>query len=668
MRLGIGIDTGGTYTDAVLYDFETKTILSSAKSLTTKEDLAIGIRGALDGLPQDKIQKAEIVSLSTTLATNASVEEKGGRGKLVFIGADKDIVLKTGKNYGLPDLNEMFFLDGKVDTRGEIIKEPNWETFMKDVEKWISDADAVAVVQQLGVRNSTTEQRAKELIMENYELNTICGHELFSDLNYIKRGSSTLLNARLIPVIKDFLDAIKTSLKERNVNAPVVIVRSDGSLMSENFTTIRPVETLLCGPAASVMGGIELTGEENCVIVDMGGTTTDLAIVKDSVPVKAHDGVKVGKWQTFVKSVYIDTFGLGGDSRVVIDNSGDISLGNARVVPVCIAAKRYPEIREKLKSLAKSRRITHEPQHELFYLVKDITDSDKYNADERALCTALKENGPMIYAEAALTVKKKLFFNRIDRLEKEGIIMRCGLTPTDMMHVKGDFNLFDREASNYAAEYVSARLGIPIDSIADKVYDLVKEKMYFNIVRMLLEDKYSDYKNNGLDYNTERLIRDSWDAFKNPESDNLIKLNFKMPSSLVGVGAPIHLFLPEVADALNTKCVIPENAGVANALGAIVGNVSATVEISVKPDSEGDGFIVFGKHSNTYTNSYEKALEEAKKEAKDAAIHEAKLRGATGDISVTLKRDYNESLAKELPEGMFLSTTISATALGRIIL
>lgn len=667
MRLGIGIDTGGTYTDAVLYDFETKTILHSAKSLTTKENLALGIGGALDGLPSELLKKAEIVSLSTTLATNACVEEKGGRGKLVFIGGDEDVILRTGQSYGLPDNNEIFFLDGEVDYRGQVTKEPDWDAFIEDSKKWISDADAVAIVQQLGVRNSSTEQKAKELISSVYGLNTICGYELFSDLNYIKRGASTLLNARLIPVIEEFLEAIKISLRERDIHAPVVIVRSDGSLMSETFTTIRPVETLLCGPAASVMGGIELTGEEDCLIVDMGGTTTDIAIVKDAVPVKAHDGVKVGKWQTFVKAVYIDTFGLGGDSRVLVDNTGTLSLGTERVIPLCIAAAKNPDMKRKLKQLSRSVRITHEPQHEFFLLVKDIEGNIRFDEDEQKICQALKEHGPLIYAEAAGVLGKKFFSSRIDRLEREGIVMRCGLTPTDMMHAKGDFDLFDADASLLALEYLSSRLQQPTTWLTDVVYDLVKERLYFNIIRMLLEDQNPDYKKDGLDYHMERLIRESWKQFKQPDPKQFLRLSFQMPASLVGVGAPIHLFLPDVARALGTKAVIPENAGVANALGAIVGNVSATVEIQVKPDPDG-GYIVFGKEGNCYTPDYQEALSIATEEAKRAAVEEAKKRGAAGDLSVSTKRDYNEVLAKQMPEGMFLSTTISATAIGRVVL
>ena len=111
MGIGIGIDTGGTYTDCVAYDFTEKKILASAKSLTTKEDLSIGIGKALDGLPSELRERTKMISLSTTLATNACVENKGGRAKLVFLGVDRRVVADVGKNYGLPDANDIYFID-----------------------------------------------------------------------------------------------------------------------------------------------------------------------------------------------------------------------------------------------------------------------------------------------------------------------------------------------------------------------------------------------------------------------------------------------------------------------------------------------------------------------------------------------------------------------------
>jgi N-methylhydantoinase A/oxoprolinase/acetone carboxylase beta subunit len=665
MRTGVGIDTGGTYTDAVIYDFDAKTILASAKALTTKDDLAVGISNALDELPQDALQAVELVSLSTTLATNACVEGKGGRGKLIFIGADKDVVVRTGQNYGLPPAEQIFFLDGEVNLMGQIVKEPDWQAFVQDCQDWIKDADAVAVVQQLGIRNNETERKVKQVIAEQFGLNVICGYELFSDLNYIKRGASTLLNARLIPVIADFLQAIKKSLQQRKITAPVVIVRSDGSLMSEKFTTVRPVETLLCGPAASVMGGIELTGEQDCLIVDIGGTTTDMALVKGGVPVKAKDGVNVGKWQTFVKAVYVDTFGLGGDSAVRVDRHGSLSLGPARVVPFAIAAEQWPSILEKLKGLVKSGVRLVNPAYEFIFLMKDITGNDSFNQDEHALCAALKD-GPLMLHEAMKAIGKRAFTPYTERLEREGVIMRCGLTPTDFMHIRGDFNRFNAEAAYLAAEYLANTIDTAVEKLTERVFDRVEGTLYFNIVRMLLEDRYPYYKKHGLDEELEKVIWDSWRQASSGSQEEFLQLNFKTPATLVGVGAPTHIFLPNVAKALGTKYIVPDNAGVANALGAIVGNISVTKEVEIRSQfavGGGSGYVVFGASGNRLAPTMTEAIKIASEEARLAAVAEAKRRGAAGDITVTVDTNGTE----ETP-GIMLSATITATAVGRVLL
>lgn len=101
MKIGIGIDTGGTCTDAVVYQFENHKILAYAKTVTTKDNLSIGIGNALDGLPRDLVDKSEVIALSTTLATNACVEGKGGRAKLVMFGINPDTVRRVGNEYGL---------------------------------------------------------------------------------------------------------------------------------------------------------------------------------------------------------------------------------------------------------------------------------------------------------------------------------------------------------------------------------------------------------------------------------------------------------------------------------------------------------------------------------------------------------------------------------------
>ena len=125
MRAAIGFDTGGTYTDAVLYDFETKRILGTGKALTTKEDLCIGISNALDKLPSQYFDRVCAVSLSTTLATNACVEDRGGNAKLIFFGGDKKIVEKYGQEYGLPEVNSILMQDCETGLNGEVKKMPD---------------------------------------------------------------------------------------------------------------------------------------------------------------------------------------------------------------------------------------------------------------------------------------------------------------------------------------------------------------------------------------------------------------------------------------------------------------------------------------------------------------------------------------------------------------
>ena len=227
--IGLGIDTGGTCTDAVIYDLAQNTVLASAKTPTTKEDLKTGIRNVLDRLPQDLLSSCRTLALSTTLATNACVEGKWGNGRLILISLDRNI---------------------------------------------------------------------------------------------LRRGTGALLNARLIPVIYEFLGAVRHVLAEFHLDLPLLIMRSDGHLMSSDYTALHPVETLLCGPAASTMGALSMTGEKRAVVVDMGGTTTDISIIRNREPLRIEGGIQIAEWKTFVKGLYVDTFALGGDTEVLFDSSG----------------------------------------------------------------------------------------------------------------------------------------------------------------------------------------------------------------------------------------------------------------------------------------------------------------------------------------------------------
>ena len=660
VKFGIGIDTGGTYTDAVVYDFTKKKIISSAKALTTKEDLSKGILRALDSLDEKAVEKAEIISLSTTLATNACVENKGGNAKLLFIGVDRETVDWVGGQNGLTDHELIYYLDAKVD--GENKRDPDWQAFLKDFPNWIADADALGIV-QLGAPNSGAifERRAKELISERYDIPIICGYELFNDLNAIKRGASALLNGRLIPVLAEFLDGIKTALSARNIKAPVAIVRSDGSLMSEQFTGARPVETILCGPAASVVGANALEPETDAVIVDMGGTTTDIALVRGGLPVKVADGVNIGSWRTFVKGVYVETLGLGGDSAVRFDKHPKPFLDTCRVIPISTLAVQYEGVQAALEELMKTKRSHSHFLHEFFVPVKRIIHPERYTKEEQSLCKAL-ENGPLIYSKAALAYGKDIYNFDTRRLERDGIIMRAGLTPTDIMNIKGDFKQGGTAAPALAAKFVANSCGVTPEQLYSTIYDMVKRKLYFNVAATLLKENMPELHKTGITGQLEMLINRGWDM---AQGKNTAQLNIpiKTPSVLLGVGAPVHIFLPDVAKALGTKCVIPKLAGVVNAVGAVAGNISVVAEVNIQPQNT-EFVVYYDKGSKQYVR-LGSATRFAKIEAEKEARQKAAQHGAGGDIVVNVEVLPVKALTAYGTE-IFVESRIKATAIGKL--
>lgn len=665
MKIGIGIDTGGTYTDAVAYDFDGKTILGSAKALTTKNDLTVGILNALDEFPREMLRQAEIISLSTTLATNACVEDKGGNAELIFFGGDKKVIDELGGKYGLPKSDNIYIQESFTRFSGDIERELDWKTFENAITRSYENCDGIGIVEIFAMKNgAVVEKKAKELFMKKHNIPVVCGHELFSQLNCLQRASSTLLNAGLFPVIKEFINSIKEAMTQRDMTASVVIVRSDGSLMSEEFAYIRPVETLLCGPAASVIGGNKLAGEPNSVIIDMGGTTTDIVLVKNNIPVKVTDGVCVGKWRTYVDGLYVKTFGLGGDSAIHYRGSS-VFLEDYRVVPLCSAAAQYPQIIDNLRELADSGQTHHKFLHEHYILIKDISGSPRYTDEEKRICGILK-NSPLILKDLSCALGNDNYtVNNISRLIKDGIVQICGFTPTDIMHIKGDFTSYSKEAALFGAKFVSRNIGITVDELCGVIYDQIKRKIFINTVKVMLENIYPEYLKHGVNPDAEQFINYSYDnALINPEQ-NIFKIIFKTDFKLVGIGAPIHIFLHDIAELLGTEAVVAPYYEVANAFGAIAGNILVTHSIEIKPIYEPSGlsgYTVFGNDENKTFGAMEEAEEFAVKEAETGAYKEAVRRGAAGDISVTVNFNKNEP---DIKDGKFyLGTTVVATAVG----
>ncbi|MDO4541566.1 MAG: hydantoinase/oxoprolinase family protein, partial [Bacillota bacterium] len=340
MSVVLGIDTGGTFTDGVIIDLSTKEIKTAAKSPTTHHDLIIGIRNALNQLSSEDMAQVEYISLSTTLATNAIVENRGCRVGLLLLGLDID--------QGLPQC-EIKTLPGRYNIRGEETEALDLEATAQAIEELRHKVDAVAVSGIFSVRNPGHETTVKAMVRKSLGLPVVAAHELSSVLGMKERAVTAVLNARLIYVIDQLLTAVKDILRERNLDIPIMVVKGDGSLMSESLARERPIETILSGPAASIIGANFLSDTENGIVLDMGGTTTDIAVLKNGMPRLDKEGAKVGGWRTRVEAVEATTYGLGGDSRIHYNPvRKSFEAGPRRSWPVAVTCRDYPHYLDEL--------------------------------------------------------------------------------------------------------------------------------------------------------------------------------------------------------------------------------------------------------------------------------------------------------------------------------
>lgn len=331
----IGIDTGGTYTDAVLLDTDKKksaAVIRKAKSFTTREELEKGIGESIEKLrlTSEDIRKVEKVILSTTLATNAIVEGKIHDVGLVAIGdlPGGELAAKCVK-----------LIRGKVNIKGRVLLDIDKYEVVSAVNSIKDNVDSIAVSCVASVRNPVLEQKVKGIISSICDLPVVCGYELARDLGFLERTNTAIINAGLLSIINTFMNAVKKVLNRAGIEAPVFVVKGDGTVSKGDIIRNTPINTALSGPAASIIGAINLTGEENAIVADMGGTTTDTGVVRNRRVELSPDGASIGGWKIKVKSAKLYTFGLGGDSSIRIEDS-EYKIGPERILPACRGGNR----------------------------------------------------------------------------------------------------------------------------------------------------------------------------------------------------------------------------------------------------------------------------------------------------------------------------------------
>ena len=314
---------GGTHIDAVV--IENGKILNIVKRSTDQKDQFNAIWETLQklliGYDKSKIKR---INLSTTVSTNAIVE-----GKISAVG----MIIQSGP--GLPNDHlacgdENVFIDGYIDHRGKVVKDLD----RQEIEQAISSFERrgiknLAIITKFSTRNPNHEIAIRNMAKSHFSHITM-GHTISGKLNFPRRVFTSYFNAAVYSTFKQFSQSIEKSLKKEGVDAPIYILKADGGTTNLDTATTKPVETILSGPAASFMGlNAMLSTQEDALLLDIGGTTTDIFFLAEGVPLFEPLGIEIASYKTVVRAIYSKSIGLGGDSAINIED-GQIRIGPKR--------------------------------------------------------------------------------------------------------------------------------------------------------------------------------------------------------------------------------------------------------------------------------------------------------------------------------------------------
>lgn len=661
MALSLGVDTGGTYTDAVLIRDE-RDVIASAKSLTTRADLAIGVGKAIKSvLAQANVcaEQVSLASLSTTLATNALVEGQGGRVALIYIGFREQDLDKHGVSEALKGDPALVIAGGHSHAGSE--KAPLDLTALDAFIDNSAGISGYAVAAQFATRNPAHELEAARIITERTGVPVTCSHQLSAKLNGPKRAVTAVLNARLIGMIDRLIGRAQDTLIDLGITAPMMVVRGDGALMSAEQARERPIETILSGPAASIVGACWLTNTANALVSDIGGTTTDVALIKDGKPAIDPAGARVGGFRTMVEAVAMRTSGLGGDSQVHVVTqglSGGVYLGPRRVVPVSLIASEMPDVVHDVLDTQ-----LHSPtpgEHDArFARVVPGVPVDGAGDREAALIERLGDR--VVPLDQVL--RTRMEHGALGRLVDRGIVQVSGVTPSDASHVLGGLDTWDRSAAEKALELFSRkRVGTgdricatPFD-MAQIIVDQLTEQTALTLLETAFAEEAEDF---GVP--PEKLARHVLLKKGLSNHRGLLALDASLNVDVVGLGASAPSYYPAVGNRLRCNMILPEHAGVANAVGAVVGRVTFRRSGTVTSPSEGKYRVHLETGPQDFTES-DAALSLLETVLRQEAEGAAKAAGAA-DIRVLVERDIRT--ARIEARDVFVEGMLTVEASGR---
>lgn len=654
----IGVDTGGTYTDCAIIEAHGHQVVARAKAITTKGDLAIGVTEAITQavaqLPQGLLpQHIGMVSVSTTLATNAVVEGHGSAVGVVLVGFDARMVERTGiasAFAGVP----VVCIAGGHDHNGAPAQALDLPALEAALPALAGKVEAFAVASTFAVRNAAHEHAVRELLVARTGKPVTVSTELSSSLDAPRRALTAVLNARLIARVSTLIEAVGRAMAQLQIDCPLMIVKGDGTLALAETVATRPIETVLSGPAASLVGAQWLSGLHSFILSDMGGTTTDLGVLQDGRPRVTEQGAEVGGWRTMVRAIDVRTIGLGGDSEIHLGANGRITVGPQRIVPVALLGARYPEVLDMLEAdLADVD--GGSSLHGRFVLLpfgaRAGAQPDGLGPRELELLRRVTERPQSLRKLAGSTGAQRA----VMALKRKGLVQIGGLTPSDAAHVLGMQHNWSAPAAQMAAQ-LGCRLREMKFPTPERTAHFAREVWSETVrlsARAILDTAVGEH------LREDKLVHA---VCAGDGTLGLARISVTPTIAVVAVGGPVAVYYGEVGRRLGCPIVFPEYGDVANAIGAATGVVAQTVTVRV----DGDGSGLFVLHSTVGTRQFSdpaEAITAATLLARQAAGDAVVAMGASNpEVRIVIRK---QMLPNATGDAGLLEAVVTAEAIGR---
>jgi N-methylhydantoinase A/oxoprolinase/acetone carboxylase beta subunit len=389
----LGIDVGGTFTDGVLVS-ENK-IIKTCKIPTSNNSILEAFEKLMDDKPFKRLEK---IVISTTLMTNLILERKYDKTGLLLL---------PGPGISYQDYNFPFqfaIARGSIDFQGRIIEPVDEDEIIENVGQLIrAGCLNIGIISKFSSRNPALELEVEKIVKKQFpHLNIKLGHQVTGNLNFIRRAMGTGLFLATHNTFYNFILDIENSFKQRNINCPVYILKADGGIVPIKFVDKFAVDTILSGPAASCLGAKALLeSDASAIVVDIGGTTTDLSLILNSIPLYASRGVRIEDIYTHVRSLAVYSIPIGGDTGIDIDGNNCLILTFQRAgLPACLGGEK-PTLTDCLRVLD----------------LTDIGDKDKAYSVLENISILLKKPVTEI-ANTALNMATDLIIKAIEKVFK----------------------------------------------------------------------------------------------------------------------------------------------------------------------------------------------------------------------------------------------------------